>query len=328
MSRGTPQKLGNLLEKAKDSAVLAVDVFNKPKTAFRSGAFIVLMSIAWLSLLHAIFEKQKISYFYKEKNGRFKRKDGEKESWCLSDSAKKYFTDEQDPIRKNIEFFIKLRNKIEHRFMPEIDNEIFAESQSFLLNFEEVLNKEFGEKHSIADLPFLPLQMFHGRRDLPKTKDSEKIVKFIEDFRSTLSDEVVKSQSFAYKVFLMPNIGNHRNSSHAAIEFIRLNDISIDEQNEIQSKVVAIRDRNIPVANLDRLKPGQVLEKLKEKTGVDKNMHWHTQMWKKYDVRPTSSAKDKSSCKTQYCIYDAVHHDYAYTSSWVDLLIQQENLSS
>ena len=52
------QKVKELLEKAKDSALLAVEIYNKPRTSFRSGGFIVFMSIAWLALFHAIFERK------------------------------------------------------------------------------------------------------------------------------------------------------------------------------------------------------------------------------------------------------------------------------
>ena len=64
MSRGLPGKVSNLLEKAKESALLGVDIYNKPKTSFRAGGFVVLMCIAWTSLFHAIFEKQRVKYFY------------------------------------------------------------------------------------------------------------------------------------------------------------------------------------------------------------------------------------------------------------------------
>lgn len=325
MSKRLANKTSNLIEKARESALLAIDVYNKPKTAFRSGVFIVLMCIAWLSLLQAIFEKRKISYFYRKNGTRFFEKiDGEKKSWSLLDSVKEFFSDENDPIRINIEFFIALRNKIEHRFMPEIDSEIFAECQALLLNFEEVLVQEFGEKFSITETTFLPLQVMYGQRDLPKTKDGQKIVEFINNFRGSISNEVLGSQNFGYKIFVIPNVGNHRNSSDSAIQFIKFNDLSEEERDEIQAKVIGIRDRNVPVVNMDRFKPGKVLENIKNQTGIEKNMHWHTQMWKKHSVRPISSATNKSDCKTQYCVYDDLHNDYGYTNGWVDFLIKTE----
>ena len=60
----------NCLEKALDSALLAVETYNKPAVKFKSGGYIVLMSIAWTSLLHAIFLKQKIKPFIRIGNIR------------------------------------------------------------------------------------------------------------------------------------------------------------------------------------------------------------------------------------------------------------------
>ena len=53
MSRGQPELVRIQLEKATDTPMLAVEVYNKPATKFRSGGFIVLMSIAWTSMFHA-----------------------------------------------------------------------------------------------------------------------------------------------------------------------------------------------------------------------------------------------------------------------------------
>ncbi|MGQ9702878.1 MAG: DUF3644 domain-containing protein [Bacteroidales bacterium] len=55
-----------LLQKAKDSALLAVEFYNKPAVSFKSEGFIVMMGIAWLSLLHAYFFKNRIKPYYRK----------------------------------------------------------------------------------------------------------------------------------------------------------------------------------------------------------------------------------------------------------------------
>jgi hypothetical protein len=81
-----PKKVKELLAKSRDSALLAVDIYNKPATKFRSYSFIVMMNIAWPSLFHAIFERQGIKYFYRKKDSnRYIYVDGEKKAWDLSD---------------------------------------------------------------------------------------------------------------------------------------------------------------------------------------------------------------------------------------------------
>ena len=62
------------LQKAVDSALLAVETYNKPAIKFKSGGFIVLMSIAWTSLFHAIFLKNGIKPYYRDKvSGKIKK---------------------------------------------------------------------------------------------------------------------------------------------------------------------------------------------------------------------------------------------------------------
>jgi hypothetical protein len=46
----------NCLEKALDSALLAVETYNKPAVKFKSGGYIVLMSILDLSFTRYIFK--------------------------------------------------------------------------------------------------------------------------------------------------------------------------------------------------------------------------------------------------------------------------------
>jgi len=119
--RGPSRKVKAALEKARDSALLAVEVYNKPAVKFKSGGYITLMVIAWTALFHAIFFKKKCKPFCKE-HGRFLRIDNDFKHWELGECLSQYFkTDTGNPVRKNLEFFIPLRNRIEHRSMPELD---------------------------------------------------------------------------------------------------------------------------------------------------------------------------------------------------------------
>jgi len=321
MSRGLPLKVSNLLEKAKESALLAVDIYNKPKTSFRAGGFVVLMCIAWTALLHAIFEKKKQKYFYPDDKNpkRYKKIDGDYKVWELLISAKEFFQDENNAMYKNICFFYALRNKIEHRFMPSIDPIISGECQAFLLNFEELLVKEFGQKHSIVESLFIPLQFTEQRKILPKTKQEIKILTFIKHFRDSLSSDVSNSQKYAFKAFFIPKLGNHRNSSDIAIEYIKFDPYNQEEMKKYAKFIVGIKEKTVQVANQGKYKPSKVLEIIEERTKNKKNMSWHTQMWKKHNVRPNSK-----NCEIEYCQYDEPHKDYIYTDAWIDLLIKNE----
>ena len=61
-------KIKSLLESSINAALLAVEVYNKPRTTFRSEAYITLIIIAWTKLFHAYFHSTiGDKYYYKKK---------------------------------------------------------------------------------------------------------------------------------------------------------------------------------------------------------------------------------------------------------------------
>lgn len=281
------------------------------------------MTIAWTSLLHAYFEKHRINYYYKKPNGRYEYIDGDRVTWDLIKSVKEIFQ-ENDPIRKNVELFIKLRNKVEHRNLPALDQFILGECQAFVLNFESWLVNEFGKENSIIDTMFVPIQLTSSRRNLPKSKLEENVIGFVKDYRSVLNVDVANSQKYEFKAFFVPKIGNHRSSSDLAIEFVKYDENNPEEMEKYDKAIIAIKEKMVPVANADRYKPAKVLEQYNKTTGKQKHMAWHTSMWQKYQVRPSSNTSNKFNCKTEYCIYDSPHGDYVYTEKWIELLVEKE----
>ena len=131
------------------------------------------MVIAWTALFHSIFLRGKVKPFYvKARRGRYVRYekiDGDYKAWELSECIQQYYKDKIPPLRKNLEFFVGLRNKIEHRSMPQLDDQIFGECQALLLNFEALLNKEYSDQYSLNGAwPFRynsQLSLLRGRRE-------------------------------------------------------------------------------------------------------------------------------------------------------------------
>ena len=311
-----------LLEKAQDSAVQAVTIYNNPGNRLRTGSFIVLMCIAWTALLHAYLESRKIKYHYKSNNGRYVKVDGDRKAWDLSNCLKEIFG-HQDPIRANIELFVKLRNKVEHRDSPALNAELLGECQALIINFEDWLVDKFGEKYSLMDTSFIPIQLLRNARAFPKTKSDKEMLAFIKEYRGAISTDIINSQEYSFKAFVMPKIGNHRSSSDIAIEYVKYDENNTGEMEEYEKAMVAIKERHIPVINKDKMRPGRILSILRDR-GHKPTMHWHTKMWKKYKVRPGSKAENKAACDTEYCIYDEAHGDYLYSKSWLNFLLEKE----
>ena len=92
-----------LVRKSRESALLALHVYNSPATVFRTEGFAVLMVIAWTSLFHAIFEERSVSYFYTEPDGVTpKVVDGDKKAWELDTCMKKFWAAADHATRRNL----------------------------------------------------------------------------------------------------------------------------------------------------------------------------------------------------------------------------------
>ncbi|WP_240702008.1 DUF3644 domain-containing protein [Pseudoalteromonas sp. DL-6] len=313
---------GILLHKAKEFALLAVSVYNNPYTEFKTYGYIVNIIIAYTSLFHAIFEKKGTAYFYLNDNGTPKVIDGEEKAWELSTCASEYWQSGASPELANLNFLIGLRNKIEHRSLPAIDLAVAGECQSALSNFESLLVEEFGDEHALtANLAFsMQLTRISEQSQLDALKqmqkDNYKVVReYMETYRNDLNDEVVESQKYRVRAFLVPKLGNHAKSADMAVEFINVNALTEEELKDYEQAVAFIKG----VENPFRLKPKRIVELvLKKIKGF--NMPLHTKCWKYYEARPKGIDK---AFKGEYASYMEGFDGYLYSQNWVKFLISE-----
>ncbi len=336
MSRSLPKQVRIHLEKARESAILAVDVYNKPATRFKAGAYIVLMCIAWTALFHAIFFKKKIQPFYRDPkhSTRYQKRDGDYRAWEISECIRHYYGENNPSVQRNLEFFIPLRNKIEHRSMPELDIEIFGECQALLFNFEDLMYQEFGSSCLLNESLSLSLQfsqLRHRERDRAIAKLHQPIAtnikSYINKFRSSLSIEESNDLQFSYKVFIVPKLANHQSQDALAVEFIKFDPAKPEDMEQYEKIVTLMKVKQIEAVNSDRLKPGEVCKIIdpivKQVVGKNKNFtasFHHVRACYFYKVRPRNGESELRNTNTRHCHYDDAHKDYVYTKDWVEFL--------
>lgn len=83
---------------------------------------------------------------------------------------------------------------------------------------------------------------------------------------------------------------------------------------------ILIKEKHIPIVNLDLHKPTQVVAKVQAKLPHKFNVASHTTAWHHFKVRPESGAQKPETTDSKYCVYDAAHKDYLYTDAWVHKL--------
>lgn len=325
-----------ILENSLDGALNAVEIYNKPRTKFRVENYIVLMIIAWTKLFHSYFQaKIGDRYYYKEKNGRYSLKNGEKRAWeldkCISEYQKMNTENKlSGAVVENLKFFIGIRNKIEHRYWygSSLDILLFGECQALLYNYENLVVKIYGEDYSINTCLAYALQFSHLRansqiraqREL-LSKDMEDIKKYIDKYKTNLPQEIYDSQEYSIKLLQIPKVSN-TNKKDLAIEFVNWNSLSDEDKQNYEKVTTIIKDKIITntVANSNLLRPKKVVDLVNEKTKADLNVSNHTRLWKSFRIRPYEG--DPTIVKTidKYCVFDEAHNDYLYTSEWVDFI--------
>ena len=322
------------LEKARSSALCAVENYNRPGGSFRTRTYAVLMVMAWTALFHAVFYARGRRPWYvrsgKGKGTRYERTDGEPKHWELAECARQYWRDVNPPERVNIEFFLKLRNRIEHRHHPELDPALYGECQALLMNFEDILTQEFGFSSALTESLAVSLQFsalrpeaqVEAQRKLERTA-ARDLIEFVRTYRAGLPAEILDSPKYALRVFLVPKLANRESAADLSIEFVPYDPTKPDQMDQLAKVAALIKDRRVPVAAADLLKPKEVVRRVKETLPFRFTMDTHTRAWRHYKVRPPGSSRNPEKTKEQYCIYDAFAGAYGYKEAWVRFVCEK-----
>lgn len=327
------EKTNNILKSSIDAALLAVEVYNKPRTTFRSQAYIVLMIIAWTRIFHAYFNKTIGDKYYYKKNGDYQMIDGqERKAWALKTCINEYEKYEclSKPVKANLQFIIGLRNKIEHRNIDkkEVDTSIFGECQSLLYNYENLLIRIFGKEHALNESLAFSLQFSYIRHRKQEqasknvlSAELQEIRSYIEEYRSNLSADDFNSQEYSIKLIQIPKISN-TNRNDIAMEFVRWDELDPKDQEKYLKLTAIIKDKRVVVEakNAGKLRPGKVVEKVKEATQFDFNLYHHKCLYNIFSVRPPSNDPNPENTITKFCHYDSVNMNYVYQESWVEFI--------
>ena len=276
-----------LLHKSREAALNAVQTFNNPLTTFKAEAFIVLMNIAWMYLLHAYYRDKGMEYRYYTKGPRRRKfsrtKAGAYKYWelerCLNDEACPL----DHPAKLNLRFLIGLRNEIEHHQSAGADEQFSGRYLACCLNYERYICDLFGEQYSLGASVAFTLQFRDfANASLPKEAAAplpSNVAKYLQEFDAELSDEDLKSQYFRRRFLFIPVVTSKKAQADEVIEFVRSDS---DLEKEINDKY-----QQVLLKEVERPKhlPSEIVKLMKEEGYVRFKMHHHTLFWKTMDGR-------------------------------------------
>ena len=130
----TEQKLHNqLINKSAEAFTMAIEIYNKPTLKYRVEGFAFFICNAWELMLKAYLIKTtgEESIYYPDKEGR---------TISLERCLRKVFSNENDPLRKNLECIIELRNTCTHFVTQEYEVIYAPIFQACVFNFVEKMS--------------------------------------------------------------------------------------------------------------------------------------------------------------------------------------------
>ena len=122
--------INNILDKSEEAFLMAIEIYNKPTIKYRLEGFAFFICNAWELLLKAKMLNEGKSIYYPDKPNR---------TISLSNCVSSVFTNDKDPIRKNLEILIGLRNTTTHYVIKEMDTIYLPFMQSNVLNYSQKL---------------------------------------------------------------------------------------------------------------------------------------------------------------------------------------------
>lgn len=122
--------INSFLDKSEEAFLMAIEIYNKPTIKYRLEGFAFFICNAWELLLKAKMLKNGESIYYPDKPNR---------TISLSNCVSHIFTNDKDPVRKNLEIIISLRNTSTHFVIKEMDSIYLPFMQANVLNYSQKL---------------------------------------------------------------------------------------------------------------------------------------------------------------------------------------------
>lgn len=204
-----------LTDKAKEAFLLAIEIYNKPTIRYRVEGFSFFICNAWELMLKAYMIKQsgESSIYYKNNPDR---------TLSLENCIEKVFTNNKDPLRRNLEKILELRHTSTHFIMEEYEMVYIPLFQATVFNFIDKM-KAFHDIDMSAVVPrnFLTLAVSFSALDMNEVRTiypkeiAEKLVALHERLHPLIEEN---SDRFAIRVDHRYYLTKDRNSATATVK--------------------------------------------------------------------------------------------------------------
>lgn len=214
--------------------MMAIEIYNKPSIKYRVEGFSFFICNAWELMLkaHMINTFGNDSIYYKDNPDR---------TITLENCVKKVFTNDKDPLRKNLEKIIELRNLGTHFITEEYEMVYIPLFQANVFNFIEKIQ----DFHNVDMTDIIPQNFLTLTVSLNMLNTDEIRVKYPEEIAHKLisiNDELTpiiseNNNRFAIRVDHYYYLTKDKNAASAIVR--------VDNQAETTVKIVKeLKDPN------------------------------------------------------------------------------------
>jgi hypothetical protein len=273
-----------LLKKAREAMLTAVQIFNNPQVEFKSELFIVTTVIAWTYLLHAYYRKKGVEYRQFTPSGRRRRflrtRFGAVRHWSLEECLSCSECPLEEPAKNNLRFLIGLRHEIEHQMTTRIDDQVSAKFQAAALNFNSRIKTLFGDNYSLDaeqafSIQFAGISERTAKELLAESDLPEHIRSFVAQFDNGLSQEEYDDPRFSYRVAFIRKTSNTKTGADKVVQMV-----PADSDTAAAINQVFLRE-----TEKIKYRPGTIVKQMKAEGFTSFGMQRHTDLWKDRDAK-------------------------------------------
>lgn len=294
-----------LLIKAREAMIAAVQTFNSAGLTFRSEIFIVTAMIAWTYLLHAWFKKEGIEYRHFVGGELQRTKEGAPKYLELGACLRHRRAPISAGAKRNLEFLLEIRHEIEHRSTTRIDDQLSAKLQAACLNFNDAIKDWFGVQYGLEKrLPIAMQFVTFSQNQRSALKRASKLPANIEasidNFECALSDEEYGDPAYRYRVAFVPIVKQRESAADTAIQFHKLG----------SDEAQAIHEIHLKEVDKLRLPAARVVAMINNSGYPRFKMSDHTKLWQKLNAKREGAHYGKMG-------------DYKKTWVWFDSWVER-----
>jgi hypothetical protein len=319
------------LHHGRHAALSGLRAWNDPTGSFRTQNFAVLFVIAWNSIALALLQRAGREWQELDDEGQPKLIDGREKAQETGELVASALPGVRHlGLRRNVEFWISLRNQVAHRHLPALDTVVIPQAQAGLLNLEAVLEESFGTDYLLGEFLSVPLQL-SGFRDpgvLASVKKLQAGLPFdVQTFlaqQAQVNEHLVDDPTYMLRVTFLPTVPTSGRNPDVVAYFVKPGEVSEELGLALREYLVLPKVISPPRPNLIAT---QVVKAVRDQIPYKFNISMHTVASRNLKARPTKGAAEETATDPRYCEYVTSVKRHLYNRAWIDRLVVELSTS-